>query len=361
MLTVKCVDTQDGFRSLREQWNSLAASGGSIFQTWEWCWTWWSRYGRGRKLFILCAYDDDHLVGLAPLFISTYFGLPLRVAGFLGTGCSDYGDILLAPSHADAALASLISYVKNDRRWDVLDLQQLPPGSSVIGLGKLVDNLHVGLFQQDECFFRSLPSAYDEFLGSLSKKFRWNVKYYRRRLEREGRLEFRRSANPNEVRNDVRTFFRLHQKRFIRKLKPGRFLIPRFLNFHGDVAASLLDAGELRLFFLMMDGRAVASLYGFKLGKTFYYYLAGFEPGWGQYSVSTVLLAHVFEECIQEGVTTFDFLRGAEPYKLRWGAVGELNMRVVVGRSTQRSQIARRLIQTENKVVVKTKARLAEA
>lgn len=360
MLTVNCVDTLDGFEGLRDQWNQLSESGGTIFQTWEWCWTWWQRYGKRRKLFIICVWDCGKLVGLAPLFISTYFGLPFKVASFLGTGCSDYGDFLIEADRADAIVGAMIPFLEEDRRWDVLDLQQLSPESSALRLESMLRSFPMKRLLQDECYFLQMPETYQDLLTSLSKKFRWNVQYYKRRLEREGRMEFRRCSDPNIVVEDVETFFRLHQKRFVSKKKLGRFLSPRFTRFHKEVAARLLDEERLGLYTLSMDGEPVASLYGFELGKTFYYYLAGFEPDWGRLSVSTVLLSLVFEDCLGRGLTGFDFLRGAEPYKLKWGATGSHNSRLVVGRSTHRAEFIHKLIQTENRLVVHAKARAAE-
>ncbi|MCL5291746.1 MAG: GNAT family N-acetyltransferase [Actinobacteria bacterium] len=360
MLTVTCVDTLDGFRDLRDRWNNLATDKGSIFQTWEWCWTWWLKYGKGRKLFIICANEGDRLVGLAPLFVSSYFGLPFKVASFLGTGCSDYGDFLLDPGQADVAVASTLSFLRAWRGWDVLDLQQLPPGSPLFKIETMSGEFAVKRLGQDECYSLDLPGSHLELLGSLSKKFRWNIAYYQRRLKREGELEFRRTSDPEKVPEDIETFFGLHQKRFVSQRKLGRFLSPRFVSFHIDVASEMLKSDRLGLFFLSIDDLAVASLYGFELGGTYYYYLAGFEPSWGKFSVSTVLLSLVFEECINKGLARFDFMRGAEPYKLRWGAVGTQNARLIIERPTPRAGFVRRLIQTENELVVRAKARAAE-
>lgn len=360
MLTVSCVDTQDGFESLRDRWDALSANSGSVFQTWEWCWAWWRRYGRGRRLFIICVEEGERLVGLAPLFISSYLGLPFRVASLIGTGPSDYGDILIEPGRTEAAIGAMLDYLEANRRWDVLDLQQLPPASTALRIESLTGIFSTRRLGQDECFSMDLPSSYDEYLASLSKKFRWNVEYYRRRLSRDHDVNFRKTVDEQSVSTDIDTFFRLHQKRFISKRKLGRFISPAFVRFHAESALELLKVGRLGLFFLEIDGKPVAALYGFELHGCFYYYLAGFEPEWGRMSVSTVLLSYVIEECIDQGMRSFDFLRGNEGYKLKWGAEGSQNTRLVVERPTQRASIVRRLLQAENELLIKAKARAAE-
>ncbi|MHB0977382.1 MAG: GNAT family N-acetyltransferase [Candidatus Aquicultorales bacterium] len=359
MLDVDCIETLDGFKELRRPWKDLSKNR-SVFQTWEWAWSWWLKYGKGKRLFILTVRDGREVVGIAPLFISPYYNLPLCVSGFLGAGCSDYGDVLSVQGQEDSVAEALAAFLAGDSRWDALDLQQLPPGAVASRLERRFDDGPVKSLVQDECFNLELPDTYDQLLKTLSKKFRWNVQYYRRRLEREGELVFRETSR-DTLAGDMKTFFALHKKRFLSKRKVGRFLSPRFASFHLEAAENLLDSERLGLFFLEFDGKPVASIYGYVDGSTYYYYLSGFDPEWGRMSVSTVLLSMVLEEVVRRGVNRFDFLRGAEPYKLKWGAVSAPNTRLVVGRQTAKSRLVCRLISKENDVVVRVKAREAES
>jgi CelD/BcsL family acetyltransferase involved in cellulose biosynthesis len=54
------------------------------------------------------------------------------------------------------------------------------------------------------------------------------------------------------------------------------------------------------------------------LGSTVYFYQAGFDPEHSSISPGTLLVAGTIRRAIEEGKTTFDFLRGDEPYKRRW-------------------------------------------
>jgi CelD/BcsL family acetyltransferase involved in cellulose biosynthesis len=51
-----------------------------------------------------------------------------------------------------------------------------------------------------------------------------------------------------------------------------------------------------------------------------YYYIGGFDPRFAALGPGTLLIAHAIEQARLEGAAAFDFLRGAEPYKYRWGA-----------------------------------------
>src|SRR6185503_20333868 len=88
--------------------------------------------------------------------------------------------------------------------------------------------------------------------------------------------------------------------------------------FHRLAARALAERGWARLYILHAEGAPRAALYGFVHGDRFAFYQAGYDPEWRQRSVGTVLLGHIVRECFGEARSEFDFLRGTEPYKLKW-------------------------------------------
>jgi CelD/BcsL family acetyltransferase involved in cellulose biosynthesis len=81
---------------------------------------------------------------------------------------------------------------------------------------------------------------------------------------------------------------------------------------------------------MKLDGATVASLYCFSFGGVGYYYLGGFDPHLSRHSVGTLLTAHAMEQAILENCREFDFLRGQEPYKYRWGCINRVNYRLAL-------------------------------
>ncbi|HEX9103229.1 MAG TPA: GNAT family N-acetyltransferase, partial [Polyangia bacterium] len=88
--------------------------------------------------------------------------------------------------------------------------------------------------------------------------------------------------------------------------------------FHREAARRLAARGWARVYVLHVAGAPRAALYGFAHGDRFAFYQAGYDPEWRQRSVGTVLLGHVVRECFAERRREYDFLRGSEPYKLKW-------------------------------------------
>jgi CelD/BcsL family acetyltransferase involved in cellulose biosynthesis len=65
----------------------------------------------------------------------------------------------------------------------------------------------------------------------------------------------------------------------------------------------------------------VGVLYGLCWKDVFAAYQSGWDARWARFSMGSVLTHHAIRFAAAHGMRTFDFLRGAEPYKYRFGAV----------------------------------------
>ncbi len=296
----------------------------TAFQTWEWTRAWWLHYGGTRRLWALAFVEDGVTVGLAALTIARG---PLRTARFVGTGGSDYLDLLAAPGYATAVAGAFGDALREQRRrWDWVDLQQVRPGAvaeQIPGAQR---------WPGETCPYLPLPESWEAFTKALSKKLRGNIGYYERSLRKQYELTLR-VATDDTLETDLSAFFELHQRRWHQRWMPGAFASRRAQAFHRDAARALLGAGRLRLHVLELDGEIQATLYCFQKGARCHYYLGGFEPTLARLSLGTVLTARAIRYALEEDrATEFDFLRGNEPYKYRWGAIDRPNARLSLTR-----------------------------
>jgi CelD/BcsL family acetyltransferase involved in cellulose biosynthesis len=94
----------------------------------------------------------------------------------------------------------------------------------------------------------------------------------------------------------------------------------------------------LRLYAVRLDDKIIAALYAFSHRKRTYFYLSGFDPDYSRFSIGTIILAHAIERARTEGSIAFDFLRGQEPYKYRWGAHDETTFTTRIVKKPQESR-----------------------
>lgn len=54
-------------------------------------------------------------------------------------------------------------------------------------------------------------------------------------------------------------------------------------------------------------------------GNTVFYYIGGIDHAAEKWGPGTALFVHVIRRCIEENYSVYDFLRGQEDYKYKWG------------------------------------------
>ncbi len=285
----------------------------SAFQTWEWLSAWRAHPGRRARLILLTFEEAGEVVGCAPLTLS---GGPLKTLSLMGRGGSDYLDLLAAPGFENSVAQNFGNWLENNKkRWNWLDLPEVRPGS-------VAENIPgVELWEAETCPYLLLEKTWDAQKKAFGKKLRGNLSYYERALEKNHTLTLR-LATKETLEADMEAFFALHQRRWRGRWMPGAFASARARAFHLAAAQNLLDSGALRLHLLDLDGITQAALYCFHKSPGTCYYLGGFEPSLARYSLGTVLTGRAIRHAIEaDGAQEFDFLRGDEPYKYKWGAL----------------------------------------
>lgn len=306
--------------SLAPEWNELwrRAPGATPFQSPHWILPWWKRFG-SHEPFVVTVRESDRLASLAPLYILRDEESSESLGMLLGTGVTDYLDILATGSESAAAAVDAMG-AADCLMWD---LQQLRPSSLLLASNPpqgWSDNVE----DHDPCPVLPIddPGAGMEKL--LSTHARKKLRYFRRCAEREGAVTYE-TAGRESLDAMLETLFELHAARWQRRGLPGVLADDVIQDFHRDVARRMLEAGALRMYTMRIGERAAAVFYGFAHQGTVYYYLSGYDPSFEKLSIGNLIVAHAVEEAIGEGATTFDFLRGAEEYKYSWGAVDRLN------------------------------------
>jgi CelD/BcsL family acetyltransferase involved in cellulose biosynthesis len=294
--------------AIRDEWTALAERCGNPFATWEWAATWWDHFGGGRTLLITaCRRPDGRLAAILPLYLSTRG--PLRLARFIGHGVGDVLGPICASDDAEIAASALRQIVAEEGQGFDLLLAERMPSDTLSGLLP-------GRVLQEEANPR-LPidgATWDEFLASCSSNLRGQIRRKRRKLEREHGAGFRLADDPERLDEDFDTLLRLHRARWG---ESGAFSEHRSA-FHRDFAARALKRGWLRLWFLEVDGQAVAAWYGLRFGNVEWYYQSGRDPEWDRSSVGLVLLTWTMQAAFDDGMRSYAFLRGDEEYKRRF-------------------------------------------
>lgn len=164
--------------------------------------------------------------------------------------------------------------------------------------------------EHDATAVLELPESFDDWLGSIGKKERHEVRRKRRRFEAEfGAIEVVRVGA-----DGMGEFSAMHRSSEGEK---GTFMTDEMEAFFLD----LLETAGASIHHLVCGGAVRASAFGFETPTGYFYYNSAYDRDAAMASPGVVLFSSLIELQIDRGATVFDFLKGREPYKYRHGAV----------------------------------------
>jgi CelD/BcsL family acetyltransferase involved in cellulose biosynthesis len=115
----------------------------------------------------------------------------------------------------------------------------------------------------------------------------------------------------------------------------ARFLTPAMRVQMHAIMRCAFDAGCLQLSFLEIGGQKAAGYLSFDYLNRIWVYNSGLDIRFSEYSPGWVLLAHLLQWANENGKSEFDFMRGDEDYKYRFGATDRTIVRVRLTKPTE--------------------------
>lgn len=317
------------FQDIEQEWLKLlpTCATNTPFQTLQWQRLWWETFASGRELLLQRFQGEDGLHGLAPLVRN---GDEMTLAG--DTDVSDYQDFLVAQGQ-ESVFYSALAQALSRETWQTLRVNSIPQESPTLSHlpGLLVKRGHaVEVEKEDVVPGLALPATWDEYVAGLDKKDRHELRRKLRRLEEAGTFRFYLAGPDSDLGRDMDDFFLL-----LKASSPDKddFLTPQREGFFRAMAAETRRLGIFKLFFMEMNGERVAAAICFDYASRRFLYNSGYKLEFGYYSVGLLLKALCIQQAIQERLTYFDFMRGAEPYKYHLGGQDRTLYRLVARRS----------------------------
>lgn len=327
--TVHICRSWEELEGFRERWNSLlrANPASSIFQTPEWLASWWQAYGQNRDLLALAFADSTGaIVGIAPLYAdrTRFLGLSLTTLRMVGAGSGDSDglDFITAPGYASECAQAFVAWLYRQKEWQVCALETFPQRSPVAEClfrgvqesGMSIDSTLTPNFIID------LPPAWAQYVTSLDSSFRPLLTRYPRRLQSRFTVKFSRCEDVNDLKAQLQTLFNLHQMRWTGRGETGAFAGNERRDFYYRMATAFLQRSWLEFWQLELNGETVGAQFCFRYNDTVSLLQEGFHPKYAAEKIGYALKAYFLEEMIRTGARRYDFLGGADPYKLKFGA-----------------------------------------
>jgi CelD/BcsL family acetyltransferase involved in cellulose biosynthesis len=333
-------DHFDALADQAEAWNKLVKKSATDvpFLTYEYQRAWWQTRGGGEwpddsRLILISAMDGDRLVGVAPLFhAENILGDPALM--FVGAiEVSDFLDFIVAPEDLTAFTQGLIDFLLNNPalpEWKLLDLYNLLGDSPTLDVLEKEAQSRGWAHKQvrlQPAPYVPLPGDYEAYLAEIDKKQRHEIRRKLRNVEQslaEGNWYI--VTDETTLQSETRAFIDMMAQDPNKKA----FLTEAMQEHLHNTAQTAFEHGWLQLSFFTLDGQKAAAYMSFNYDNRLWLYNSGWEWEYRDFSPGWVLLAYLLEWANENGIEAFDFMRGDERYKYKFGGVDRFVHRVTL-------------------------------
>jgi len=350
-LTVKLINNQADFHSLKTQWNELYAKceRSTIFCSWEWLFTWWEVYKDqfDRQLYILCLYQYDQLVGIAPFQIDKSYPLALiqgKTLRFIGSGdapqdriLTEYTDLIVMPGFESEVIQAVEEYLVNHKKdWNFADfdyllkdafiLQCFTSKTAKVSRQKIVNGVRFSI---------SDLGSFDAYKDTLGRSWRKTLMKKERRLLRDGDVSIETTDTLESLDPAFEQLSKMNCARWKDRADFCIFDSSRFNQFHKKIIRRLLPLNKAFIKTISLNGEPLATYYGFTDKGQIHYYQSGFYSKYANRYSPLFLLVCKEIGLAMENKQVFDFMwaesqasykarqYAAKPedmYRLRWSS-----------------------------------------
>jgi hypothetical protein len=303
-----------------------------LFLSWEWQYTWWETWAEvlNLNLMLLKAYDEDILVGIAPLYIDKLrlrSGIKVSRIQFIGnawrregTVRTEYLEFIASKRQSSEVCTAFVEYLSNKKIWDefiICDLQKNTDTYKQIKKQQKDSNWFIDVAEQDHGMNVDVLGKFEDYIKGLGRNTRLKLFNRRKYLNGLGNIKHV-SASNKEVGQYLSILNTFHQRRWGKDC-----FAEQSLDFHKTLLNRLNSQQGYSLDCINIDGKAISILYNLIIGDTVYNIQSGFDESFDKkLSLGTLHLGYAIESAFNDqGVINFDMLVGkgkSEFYKSKY-------------------------------------------
>lgn len=341
------------FEALADAWRDLCdrSPTAHLFADFDWLHAWWSAFAEdGDRLSVYALRDGERLLAALPLH-QLAAGPPTsprrRVSLFnhyLGRT-----DVLVDGGRPDLVHRLIEALAEDAGAWDVAELCQVPEDSA--GFSALCrPPARLGLAVHG---VRTICSPYLELSATheawYSARFSGRKRQQDRRRLRQARKrggELELVTEPEAVIAAFERGLDVEALGWKGEQDSAMKSRPETAAFMRDVVQRFARRGAVRLVQLTVEGRLAAFLLGFVYRGQLYFHKTGMDPAFDSLSPGRLVLLESIRLAFEEGLSRYDFLGAADPYKLQCSPTVRPHSTLFLYHSGPRSRLLRHVKRT---------------
>jgi CelD/BcsL family acetyltransferase involved in cellulose biosynthesis len=321
-LEVSLIADRNAFDAHARDWDALVErSDDQIFYRHGFLRLWLDTFASDASLRILVARSADGVLSAAlPMLSRTtrIHGFPLREWRAAANDHSCRFD-MLADDPATAADA-FVGFMRARRDWDLLRLVDVPSNGSahhLLDAGRRA-GLACGTWASQQSPFAVLPASWDAFASGLRPNFRSSLRRRRLRLEAGGQVSVEHCTGGAALHARLTEGFALEAGGWKGRAGSAIAQDAATLAFYRQLAEQAAHNRKLSLWFLRLDGKAIAFDYSLEHRQCLLLLKTAYDERFARFSPGQLLLEHELRDAVSRGMRECDFLGATSTAKLDW-------------------------------------------
>jgi CelD/BcsL family acetyltransferase involved in cellulose biosynthesis len=280
-----------------------------VFTLPGWLQVWWENFGSGTQLYLRVVRQQEQVIGIAPLQIGT------GAASIIGSiDVCDYQDCIVAAGHEKDFYVAILEDLKQN---GILELNFEPVrNDSTIAkyLLPLLQEKPVQMSsrQVDVSMDMDLPETWEEYLTSLDRKQRHELRRKMRNLQDIGETNYRVIEEKAAIPETIDKFLKLFPES---RGDKALFMTGKMQKYFHSLAIALAEYGVIKFGVLEFGQKPLAMVMYFDYHDNIYLYNSAYDPDYRSLSVGLISKIHCIKNSIERKKRRFDFLKGEEQYK----------------------------------------------
>jgi CelD/BcsL family acetyltransferase involved in cellulose biosynthesis/GNAT superfamily N-acetyltransferase len=307
----------DELQGVQGDWNHLVDShpASTLFQRFEWLEAWWKVFGQDRSLYVLGVYENEKLIGAAPLYAgrrSLGFRKITELA-FLGNNIAEVCQVIAAPGRESEVHRRIGNYLKaRPLEWDTICLQALPvsawPWWKNTGLTRCLAKAGGG----GEIFSLKIqPNAADGG-GLLKRKLRKKYQHQQQVLDGFQIKHYRGAEITPAVMAELEA---IERSGFRPQTIHSLFGSGLHRMFHQETLFHSALQPAFHVAVLYLGTQPEAYVYGFRFRDRLIAYCSNYRQVLREVSVGGFLHLKMFQQAMREELGAIDLLQGVCGFK----------------------------------------------
>ena len=289
-LHTKIVSSPLEFKALESSWNQLyeTLEDATIFSSWTWLFTWWETFSACdlRDLFILCSYDGEQLVGVAPFQIERKYPhtyIQGRTLRFLASGecltdnvATPFVDLLILKGYEEVVISSIEHVLtEHQSRWDFAEFDFLLEDSLIFRCYSRSEKIYQQRYANGYRYEIPTISDQDAYIETLARRWRKDFNKKDRVLNKAGELSIKQSTL-DTLDDSMDLLQAMHRDRWQARASFLVFESKHFDDFHREILRRLIPQNKAYIRTLYLNNEPLSCYYAFEDKNQIHYYQSAF-------------------------------------------------------------------------------------